>query len=133
MGTPPRFTLDTQIDALEAFTGAISKALGQFKKDAGIKSIRQSYKGTGAQRARRQLWITFTDGRVTDLWLGADSYQIGGVLPLKLAGHWLYGVGEDRTPITIASEIAVRLQMLTERTATTTGQTATAVTSEKGV
>jgi hypothetical protein len=94
----------------EAFTAAISKALVSLKKGAGLKSIRQNYKGTGTQRARRQLWIYLTDGRAVDVWLEADRYTIGGVNATRIPGTWHYG---DWPPAAIASALAAQLATLT--------------------
>lgn len=107
--TPPRFVNETETATREAFTGQIGRALGPYKKGAGLKSIRQNYKGTGSQRARRQLYIQLTTGQVIDVWLDTDSYILGGVTVTRVPGRWPYG---DRTPEAIAGAIAGQLQAL---------------------
>lgn len=62
------------------FNTALSKLMKRLKKDANVKSIRQNYRGTGKQKARRQLWTRFKDGRVLDIWLDMGSVKFGGVV-----------------------------------------------------
>ena len=92
-------------------TAAIAKALLPLKKTAGLAAIRQNYKGTGSQRARRQLWIVLRNGSAVDIWLDAESYTIGGVTQIRIPGRWTYG---DQTPGVIAGAIADKLKALGE-------------------
>ena len=64
----------------EKFTAAIATALRQRKKEAGIRSIRQNYKGTGSQRANRQLYVNFKNGSVIDIWISPAKVWYGGVI-----------------------------------------------------
>jgi hypothetical protein len=102
-------TTTTAVMTAEQRTAAIAKALLPLKKAAGLASIRQNYKGTGSQKARRQLWIALSTGSAVDLWLDADSFTIGGVTQLRIAGRWAYG---DQTPAAIAGAIADLLKTL---------------------
>ena len=102
-------TMTTTEQALR--TAAIAKALLPLKKAAGLASIRQNYKGTGSQKARRQLWIALANGSAVDVWLDAESYTIGGVTQIRIPGRWTYG---DQTPGAIAGAIADKLKALGE-------------------
>lgn len=97
------------VDEQMAFTAAVAKALLTHRKDVGITNVRQNYKGTGSQRARRQLWISFDDGRAVDVWLDADGFTVGGVTQLRMAGRFDYG---DRTPLDVAADVAAKLKAL---------------------
>jgi len=68
------------------FNTKLSKLTKKLRKDAGAKSIRQNYKGTGNQKARRQLWINFKNGAVLDIWLDKGWVQFGGVVARHPAG-----------------------------------------------
>lgn len=95
------------IDARAIYTADIGRELLKLRRVFNIVSIRQSYKGTGSQRARRQLWIRLGNGRAVDVWLNNNSYEIGGVLagiggPVAYAG----------SPAEVSKEIAEKLQLL---------------------
>ena len=62
-----------------AFNTKLAKLLQGLKRDANALSIRQNYRGTGRQIARRQLWVRYAD-HVVDLWLETRSLEIGGVV-----------------------------------------------------
>lgn len=96
---------------IHAFNTALAKELKKLKKDAGVATIRQNYKGTGPQKFRRQLWTNFKSGAVIDLWLDSDSLGLGGVVNRraneKEPGHPLpkripYG---DKTPAEVYREV----------------------------
>jgi hypothetical protein len=95
--------------ASETFTGEVGRALGKLKRFCGVQSIRQNYKGTGTQAARRQLWVRLKDGRAIDVWLDAHSYRLGGVTTLRVPGCYLYN---DLTPAQVANAIAQLLQRI---------------------
>ena len=95
------------ISVAEQFTASIARELMKYRKSHGLISIRQNYKGTGSQRATRQLWVRFTSGAV-DVWLHPGSYDIGGVTMLRIPGQTAYG---NRTPADIAKEIAEKINM----------------------
>ena len=50
------------------------------KKDAGAETIRQNYRGTGSQKAVRQIFVRFRSGAVVDLWLRHGFLEFGGVV-----------------------------------------------------
>ena len=66
------------MEALE-YNTALAKLLKQLKKDLGATAVRQNYRGTGSQKFRRQLYVTFTEFTI-DLWLDANSVGLGGVM-----------------------------------------------------
>lgn len=107
--TPPRFVNEADTDQQARYTAAVAKALLGYKKLAQLASIRQNYKGTGSQRARRQLWIRLVTGGAIDIWLEADSYTLGGVTATRIPGRWGY---EGRAPEAIAGQIAAQLRTL---------------------
>lgn len=63
-----------------AYNTALAKLMKRLKKDCGAKSIRQNYKGTGSQKAVRQLWVNFGNGAILDIWLNMGSVMFGGVV-----------------------------------------------------
>ncbi len=72
----------------EQYTGALAKRIGKgLKKDLGAKTVRQNYKGTGSQAARRQLYCRFSTGAVIDIWIGTDGVRLGGVVEIDGAGN----------------------------------------------
>jgi hypothetical protein len=64
----------------ETFNTALAKAFGRLKKDAGAETIRQNYRGTGSQKAVRQIFVRFKSGAVVDLWLRHGVLEFGGVV-----------------------------------------------------
>ena len=91
----------------EKFTADIARELMRYRKSHGLVSIRQNYKGTGSQRAARQLWVRLNDGAV-DVWLNPRSYSIGGVTQMRLPGEFAYGT---KNPAEIAKEIAEKINV----------------------
>jgi len=69
-----------------AYNTVLAKLCQKLKRDSGAKSITQNYKGTGKQSFRRQLWVTYKNGAVIDLWLEADSIRFGGVVTKRPEG-----------------------------------------------
>lgn len=67
-------------EAQIAFNTEMAKVLKRLKKDAGAKSIRQNYRGTGSQKHVRQLWCRFANGCVIDIWIQTSSIKLGGVV-----------------------------------------------------
>ncbi len=64
----------------EKYTAALSKKMKALKHLIGAKAIRQNYKGTGAQRAARQLFVVGAGkGGSVDVWLNSTGWKIGGV------------------------------------------------------
>lgn len=80
---------------LDAFNTALAKLCGKLKKDMGAEAVRQNYKGTGKQKFRRQLYVSFKDIPGPDLWLDAGYAKIGGVVFMPFA---------DKTPIPYAGK-----------------------------
>jgi hypothetical protein len=64
----------------------LAKLMKKLKKDAGAATIRQNYKGTGSQKARRQLWIRFKSEAVIDVWLDMGYVTFGGVVTNRPPG-----------------------------------------------
>ena len=93
------------IDVAAHFTADVAKELMRFRKSHGLISIRQNYKGTGRQRASRQLWVRLDQGAV-DVWLNPGSYSIGGVTQMRLSGEFSYG---PKSPAEVAKEIAEKI------------------------
>jgi len=98
------------IDILAQYTADIGRELMKLRRQYGIKSIRQGYKGTGRQRARRQLYCQLSNDRYVDVWLENTAYQIGGVMP-GIRGSFPYS---GRSPAENAKDIAEMLKKLVE-------------------
>lgn len=76
------------------FNTKLSKLLQGLKKAGIAIKVRQGYKGTGNQAARRQIWIDFNGNAIKplpgqdysnyssccDVWLDKHSIKIGGVV-----------------------------------------------------
>ena len=95
------------IDIAAKFTADVAKELMRFRNSHGLVSIRQNYKGTGRQRASRQLWVRLENGAV-DVWLNPGSYGIGGVTQMRLPGEFGYG---PKSPADVAKEIADKINV----------------------
>jgi len=61
------------------FNTALAKLMRGLKRDVGAKIIRQGYRGTGSQKARRQIFVRWPDGTPLDIWLDKGSVQMGGI------------------------------------------------------
>jgi hypothetical protein len=70
------------LEEAEAFTAEIARQLRKHKLSLGIKNFRQNYKGTGSQKAARQIFISFKNGSVIDVWIYPTYVQYGGVVLL---------------------------------------------------
>lgn len=70
----------------EVFTAEVSRQLKKKKKELGIKSMKQNYKGVGNQKAGRQVWIRFINGAVIDVWLYPSHITYGGVVNIDPTG-----------------------------------------------
>lgn len=66
------------MNALE-YNTALAKLLRRLKRDLGATAVRQDYRGTGSQKAYRQIFVTFPDFSI-DLWLKENRVGLGGVL-----------------------------------------------------
>lgn len=73
--------------ATEEYTAAIAKLMQGLKKTVGASSLRQNYKGTGRESARRQIWTNFEDGSVIDIWLNHTNVEFGGVVSRRGGGE----------------------------------------------
>jgi hypothetical protein len=93
------------------FTADVSKQILKLRNEYGLKSVRQNYKGTGSQRANRQLFISFSSGDLVDVWLKDTTYKIGGVTQLRVRGEFPYS---DKTPSVIAKDVCEWLKKLSE-------------------
>ena len=64
-----------------AFNAAMAKMMKKLKKDVpGVKSVHQSYKGTGSKKHRRQMWVDFENkDRKIDVWLDTGKIKFGGI------------------------------------------------------
>jgi len=109
---PPPEAMDPT-DVLMQYTADVAKELLKHRKTHGLQAIRQNYKGTGSQRAKRQLWVRFTNGEAVDVWLEEKGYSIGGVTILRMPGRFPY---EGKTPVDVAKEIAEKLKSLSQKT-----------------
>ena len=99
------------IDVAMQFTASVAKELLKFRRTHGFATVRQNYKGTGRQRAVRQLWIRLGNGGGVDVWLEKDHFTVGGVTLIKVPGKFPYGV---KAPVEVAKEIAEILKKLSE-------------------
>jgi hypothetical protein len=82
--------VSSSLEEDEVFTKDLAKAFAKKKSALGIKSIRQSYKGTGRKKAKRQLWVRFKNGAVIDIWLEPDQIKLGGVVAVLPNGQRVY-------------------------------------------
>jgi hypothetical protein len=93
----------------DGFNTVLARKLKSLKKDLGVLSIRQGYKGTGTRAYRRQMWVYMPpDAQPIDLWLEGGFVALGGCC------HTNYGrvnVGE-RTPEQVYQEIVEMLRPL---------------------
>jgi len=110
---------EAEMDAIE-FNTQLSKELKKLRKDAGAKSIKQNYRGTGKQKFRRQLWVRFKNGAVIDLWLNRDRLGLGGTVkrraddskaPQPLPGSVPY---ESKSPAEVYRAVAPLLKRWAE-------------------
>lgn len=67
-------------DEDNVFNTALAKLMRGLKRDVGVKIIRQGYKGTGSQKARRQIFVRWPDSTALDIWLMKGSVQMGGIM-----------------------------------------------------
>lgn len=93
----------------------LSKLMKGLKKDVGAKSIRQNYRGTGSQKAVRQLWVNFKNGAVLDIWLNMGNVKFGGIVARHPEHDWTYPDPRqinhgDRTPEALYREMVAALK-----------------------
>jgi len=74
------------LDKAEAYTKEVAALLRKKKGELGIRSFRQGYKGTGSQRAVRQIWLRFKNGAVIDVWIHPGGVAYGGVVGIHPSG-----------------------------------------------
>lgn len=97
----------TTAESFESFTAALSRAIQKHKKTLGISLVRQSYKGTGSNAARRQLWIRFNNDKAIDIWLEEDHVSFCGVVCQHIKQTVPYG---DDDVSVIAESVAFILK-----------------------
>ena len=74
------FIAEAYVDEdLVAFNSELTKKLKGLKRDLGVKTISQGYKGTGGQKHRRQIWLRWDDGSVVDVWVDDGFFSFGGI------------------------------------------------------
>lgn len=93
------------------FNTRLARRLGRaLKKELGASSVRQNYRGTGAQNNhRRQLWCRGLAGLphgFTDLWLEQAYCDLGGVSGLMLRPVPY----ENRTPAEVCAAVVAALR-----------------------
>ena len=93
---------EEQITELEDYTGRIAKEILKIKSQGKIQVFRQGYKGTGAQRPRRQLNIKLENGTWYTVVLDMSSYRILSGSMLGLLPAESYG---SMTPDVVAKQI----------------------------
>lgn len=116
------------IDVLSQYTADIARELLKLRRAYGWAGVRQNYKGTGSQRAKRQLFIRLPTDEAVDVWLETQGYQIGGVTILWIKGNFPYN---GRHPAEVAKEIAEKLKMLAERDRTASDKKASITAPER--
>lgn len=108
--------VEVEEDPQVLYNTTLAKLMQRLKKDAGAEKIAQNYRGTGSQKARRQLWVRFKSGAVIDLWLNDKYLGFGGVVmnrspgsePAPLPKGIPYG---DKDPEQIYKEAAALLKV----------------------
>jgi len=91
----------------DEFNKALAKLLPKLKRDLGVGTIRQGYKGTGKQAHRRQVFVRLADGTPTDIWLDTGFVTLGGIH--KRLGQFKT---HDKTPTEAYAEILRMLTMI---------------------
>ena len=94
-------TIPEDLSTPLAYNTKLAKLLQGLKRDAGATNINQNYRGTGSRAYRRQLFVGFKSGKVTDLWLEADRVELGGVT--KVLGKISHN---GRTPEEVYTDVA---------------------------
>ena len=75
------FIAEAYVDEdLVAYNTDLAKKIKGVKRDLGVKTIKQGYKGTGGQKHRRQVWLRWEDGSVVDVWLDDGFFRFGGIV-----------------------------------------------------
>lgn len=87
---------------LVAFNTALASLLKRLKKDVGSCTVKQNYRGTGSQKARRQMWVRFDKGGVIDIWLDNGFAIFGGIV----ARREFDGPGFEKTHIPHGTRIS---------------------------
>ncbi len=64
---------------LLAFNTALAKKLKGLKRDVRATKISQSYRGTGGQKHRRQIWVYWGEGGRIDIWVDSGFLNFGGI------------------------------------------------------
>jgi hypothetical protein len=75
-----RGTVQAEFTDWTEYNTKLAKLMQKLKKDVGAGSIRQGYKGTGSQKARRQLWVRWKNEAVIDIWLDMGYVTFGGIV-----------------------------------------------------
>lgn len=107
----PAYTTGSDLDA---FNSALAKLCAKLKKDMGATAVRQNYKGTGGQKFRRQLYVSFKDIPGPDLWLDSGFAKIGGVVFMPFADKSPITY-EGKTPAEVYAEILKRMRYAQDR------------------
>lgn len=78
---PVEVTPQATVDP-EEYTAELGRLLLRLKADAGVRGVRQGYKGTGTKRASRQVFLRWPTGEQQriDLWLYPERVTLGGVI-----------------------------------------------------
>ena len=73
-------------DEAEAYTKEVAMLIRKKRGQLGIASFRQNYNGTGSQKAVRQIWMSFKNGAVIDVWIHPGVVKYGGVVGIHPSG-----------------------------------------------
>jgi predicted transcriptional regulator len=70
------------LEEMDTFNATLAKLLQRLKKKGIVTKVRQSYRGTGGQKHRRQIWIEipFHPRGGPDLWLDGDRIKFGAIV-----------------------------------------------------
>jgi hypothetical protein len=77
---------EASVDEWLDYNTALSKLFRRLKRDVGATNVRQSYRGTGGQKHRRQMWVRGPGASSTDLWLESGSVTFGGIVSILPSG-----------------------------------------------
>jgi hypothetical protein len=92
----------------EEYSEQLLNLLKNLKKDLGATNIRQSYRGTGTRKHRRQIFVRFSNEDSIDLWFESTCIGLGGVMH---PGYGRVDIGE-RSAEDVYKEIAEKIKPL---------------------
>lgn len=98
-------------EEMDTFNATLAKLLQRLKQKGIATKVRQSYRGTGSKKHRRQIWIDIPHHpHGPDLWLEDDRIKFGGIVSCSVPTI-LYG---ENTPEEVYQSVENSLKMYAE-------------------